>query len=552
MAEGIKAASNVLAEFRKILEPCFGPNCKDVLMKSDTGTIYLSSCGDFIMDHLVLKHPVAKLIKDTVSVFKNSNGDYSKSFIIVVSHFSSQFVGKYIDHKTSRNIETVNSTLSNAALSLFHIRNCIKEKFSKCKISKDICSDEFIQSNGNIIHSLLLTSLTGKLDDTSKSKMMEIVCNIFRHPQFTYNMFEYLVRHFNDVCISMIGLPFNKSHVIDGCFIARESKPPEFKLANARLVLISSIDVSTQDSKKATLVLDKYDFHGGLQTSLEHTMYNLLIKVLSKHCVNVIFSENPLPNRFSSSLNQLGIVIVPFVLEEDLQRLSELYNIPFISGIYDLHNLTEKQIGATSMIESMVLGRTKGCLLGPSAINETSNTNKGDVLNIQILLCTPSQGLQVQYRHMLHNLFKIVSKTFCKENKLFTVVPSGGSFERYLSDILREHEKRNCIDDIEKSLCKILASSVEAIPHLLNRNSGYKQRLPDVAFAKSSISTDINLDALTIDCKTFSKMYFEPFHVKCELYVTLIEFVIQLVKIQYIIPVTRKTLVDHTLSDDEE
>ena len=132
------------------------------------------------------------------------------------------------------------------------------------------------------------------------------------------------------------------------------------------------------------------------------------------------------------------------------------------------------------------------------------------------------------------------------------MVPSGGSFERYLSDILREHEKCDCIDDIEKSLCKILASSVEAIPHLLNRNSGYKQRLPDVAFAKSSISTDINLDALTIDCKTFSKMYFEPFHVKCELYVTLIEFVIQLVKIQYIIPVTRKTLVDHTLSDDEE
>lgn len=553
MAEGIKAASNVLIEFRKILEQCFGPNCKDVLMKSDTGVIYLSSSGDFIMNHLVLKHPVAKLIKDTVSVFKETNGDFSKSFIIVLSHFSSQFVGKHIDLKTSRNIETVSSTLSNTALSLFCIRDYIKEQFTKYEISKTFSYEEFMQHQ-RYIHSLLATSLTGKLDDASTTKMIEIVLNIFHHPQFKYDMFEYFVHHFHDICISMVGLPFNKSHIINGCFIARESKPPEFKLDNARFVLISSIGDSIQDSKKATLLL-KNDSPGVFQTSYEHKMYTLLVKVLKKHCVNVIFTEDPLPNRLSSSLQQLEIVIVPFVLEEDLQRLNKLYNIPLISGIYDLHNLTEKQIGAASMIESMVLGRTKGCLLGPSAISESLNMNK-DILNTQILLCTPSQGLQMQYRHMLHNLFKIVSKSFCKKNKQFTVVTGGGHFEQYLSNILRKHEKHDCIDDIERSVCKILANSVEAIPHLLHRNSGFKPKLSDNVFPRSSIC-DIELDLSKTNCKTSSKwnsneICFEPFHVKCELYTTLLEFIMQLVKIQYIIPVTRKTVIDCTLSDDEE
>lgn len=157
---------------------------------------------------------------------------------------------------------------------------------------------------------------------------------------------------------------------------------------------------------------------------------------------------------------------------------------------------------------------------------------------------------------MLHNLFKTIAKTFCKENREFTVVPGGGCFEQYLSNILREREKNNCIDDIEKSVCKMLANSIEAIPHLLHRNSGCKQKKCDNVFLRSSI-TNFELDLLPTECKTFTKsnlneMCFEPFHVKCELYVTLIEFVIQLVKIQYIIPVTRKTLIGHTLSDDEE
>ena len=555
MAEGIKAASNVLLEFRKILEPCFGPHCKDVLMKSDTGVIYLSSSGDFIMNHLILKHPIAKLIKDTVSTFKGSAGDFSKTFIIVLSHFSIQFIGKYINQKTCRTIEAVSSTLSDTALSLFHVRNHIVEKFTKCEIAKILCYEEFIKHKQHV-HSLLTTSLTGKMDHASKMKMIEIVCDVFHQPQFGYHMFDFFVRHFDDVCISMVGIPFSKSHVINGCFVAREPQPPEFKLTNAIFVLMSSSDNSLQDPNHHTLLL-RNDSSEVFEKSLQHKMYTLLTKLFVKHSVSVIFTEDALPNRFSSSLQQLGIVIVPFVLEEDIKRLSHLYNIPIFSGLFDLHNLTEHQLGAASFIESTVLGRTKGCIIGPVTMSQPSISSK-DVLNIQILLCTPSQGLQMQYQHILHNLFKIVSKTFHEESKQFIVVPGGGSIERYLSGILREHEKHDHIDDTEKSICSMLANSLDAIRYLLHRNSGCKQkRCDNVVPIWSTPDIDQTSNALK-KCQAFSwnsnEVCFEPFHVKCDLYVTLIEFAIQLVKIQYIIPVTRNSIIDGntTESDGEE
>ena len=542
MTEGIKAASNVLVEFRKILEPCFGPSCKDVLMKSDTGVIYLSSSGTFILDHLVLKHPIAKLIKDTVSKLKASTGDFSKTFIIVLSHFTSQFIGKVIEQETCRTIDGVSSRLSDSALSLFRIRNLLVDEFKKCTTMKCIGYKEFLQQKHHI-NSLLKTSVSGKLDLVSSKKMMALVSDVVCHPKFKVEMLDYISSRFDEVVVPLVGMPFCESHIVDGCFVSRESKPTNFNLDNVRFVLLSSADDLHQPSQKHQLIMkNRMEFFG--KSPELNSIQSQLIQLLREHKVGVIFTEDILPNQMSGILLQLGIVVVSFVSEDDIKKLSKLYNTPIFSGLHDLHDLTADRVGNALFIKSTVLGNSKGCIVGPC--QASPNCITPDVLNIQILLCANSQGLQIQYQDILCNLFRVLSKTYDTSTEQFFVVHGGGTFESYLSGILRNHGKE-CINDTERLMCSMLTCSLEAVSHLLHRNEGCKHK---------QLSALIGENLASVGCSAIDQENcFESFHAKCSLYITLIESAIQLIKIQYIIPVSvveSAELQTRPESDDDE
>ena len=82
--EGLRSARLYLDEISVITKQSFGPNGKDVLLKSGTGVIYLTKNGSSIVQQLHVTHPIASLVKNSVQAYVRSTGDYSKTYLLVM------------------------------------------------------------------------------------------------------------------------------------------------------------------------------------------------------------------------------------------------------------------------------------------------------------------------------------------------------------------------------------------------------------------------------------------------------------------------------------
>eukprot|EP00111_Clytia_hemisphaerica_P016119 TCONS_00047687-protein len=539
MAEGLKSASTVLREFRLILQPSFGPNGKDVLLKSDTGVVYLTKYCGTILKHLEVKHPIGKIIKDTIQTVLNRGGCGGKTFIIVLSNLTALLMRRIVDQR-SRSIEKVSFELSCTAISLLKIKNYLYEYFKNGNIGNIVKSIDEKEFMGHYLEKLLMTTYEGKLQTSSAFVFVRLLKSLLDGVKFDENdVIEDVVDHFDDIYCPLIGVSLSESCLIDGYLIQRESNLNNFHIQSKPNFILLGCE-SADHMAKITMSLNSANINTLIHKSHNYTK---IIDFLKEKNVRVIFSEFQLPNKLQSFISKLDIVVVPYVLSTDLERMSLLYDAPIFFGLYDLYNadLMSFCIGKCDSIRSFNVGKINGCLVGPALSGKMTH-----YVNKQILLGCPSSGLEIQYRKILHDSFKIVLQAYNKKNRCFDLVPAGGAFECYIAKILNDYMLKS-IDESERYLCQFLVKSLLSIPKLLHENSHQKGSadrfiLNDVLLEGNCVDVQNGrvMDVAEMDC-------YEAYQSKIDSMMTMLSLAIQLVKIQHIIPVSASSKL---LQDD--
>jgi len=544
MAEGLKSASSVLQEFKRILTSSFGPNGKDVLLKSETGTYYLSKDGDFILRHFELKHPIARLVKETINYFVICTGDFSKTFIIVLSVLCRLLVQRCFDTESNCTGDKTCHKLSNISLFLLKMKTHLEENLSKHNVFKVVSLKEF--SNENYLEKLLDTLYVGALNTPAKQTFIRLITCVINQ-DFDYSLLSYLDTHFDKLCIPVHGLPLNCSEIINGCIVQRESKPSEFCIEECANFLIISCDAGQTKQNMyqftlSSLTQNKINFD-------ERKIWTKIVHILQKKRIRVLFVEQTLPNKLESILVHSNIIIVSHVLEEDINWLNFLYGVSVLSGVFDILNLDEgpNTIGQPLFIKSKIVGRSQVCHIGPT------KQPKSTTRNIQILLCSKTQGLQMQYQRILHNSFKALNCAFEQKPKEFNLVAAGGAFECCVVKIVKTYQ-RNSIDKFEKEICQILVNSFLEVINTLHINSSKKTpRKHLIELYNDDTLVDKCIDVTTGRLMVTSEMdFYEPTKSKMRLLSTLLEFAAQLVKIQYVIPSVKNIRKNVDEDEDED
>ena len=537
MDTGIFSANDILQEFRYLLELSVGPCGKEVLLKSNTGTLLLTSNGCSILQHLSMSHPIGTIIKNSAEKFVLNYGDSAKSFIILLAHLIKSFCGLL-----NQNFFKKREVLSEISQCLLQMRNRFSFEMM-CNFSFHggllmvTAGDDVLL---NFLSGIFESFIAGKFNRETRECLFKICQNIFKVFEFTRTGLTFLLDNFDSICIPVCGISFIQSQCVEGMVVQRESVPKQVNLNKCLFILISGELERAKLDNLETHLSEKYTVE--MREIEKNSFFENVIFILKHFNIQVVFFEDGLPKSLQMLIELSGIVYVSHTQPCDLKRLSKMYKISVLSGLYDVFNIDNATsiIGKADFFRSCVLGRYCCSHLGPSA--------DGDKY-VQVLLCSLSEGVCYEYAYVLKNFIRSLISMFHSDEKCY-LVPACGSFELKLAKhLLKLHNEFNV------EYIKIVAESLIEIPNILISNSGHlvsksfflnSETIPNLDEKHSAV------DGLTGKLVASNSIHlYESFRSKCSLFSSILELCAQIVRIEKVVSINKNNVSNFTDSDSE-
>ncbi|XP_012556342.1 uncharacterized protein LOC105844356 isoform X1 [Hydra vulgaris] len=532
MVIGISLASDILQELDYLLEPSIGPCGKEVLLKSNTGTLFSTSNGCSILRHLNFSHPVGTMIKSSADKFILKYGDSSKSFIIFLSGLIRSFC------KLLQNCLKKVEMLSDVSQFLLKMRELYSFEIMRTSSYNEglllVLPANDLPSN--FLRGIFDSFMSGKFNCETKEFLFGICQGIIDSFQFSRTSLRFLVDNFDNICIPLCGISFTQSQCLEGVIVQKESFPKQVNISECFFILISGKLKRSKLNSFETCLNEKFTVE--MREAEKYTFFQQLVSTLKENNIRLIFFEEQVPKSFQMLLELSDIVYVPYTQSCDLKRLAMLYKISVISGLYDIFNIDNKTcIGKANWFRSCILGRYTCCHLGPSA-----DSNK----YLQVLLCNISEGVCYEYASALKNFFLSLLSTFFSEEECY-LVPSCGSFELTLAQhILSSSGQFNT------EYLKIVADSLINLPRILISNSHHvsKSVILNCDVISSLKEKHYAVDGLTGKIVLSNSIHlYESFISKCSMFSSVLELCAQIVRIEIFVPVSKELLEQKNLTD---
>ena len=572
--EGLKTANTYLTEISIILKPSFGPNGKDILLKSSTGVTYVTKNGESIVQQLEVKHPIARLIKNSVQNYTKCSGDFSKTYLLLLDSLIGSLTNTYMNGVNVARPQRLHSTLSFISNSLLKLKSKLSSDFVLGYMNANgyilkVSADEFMDKYFDGLYTVVVC---GKFNSAIMNVLKRILKDIFQHIEITRTNLSFIIKKFTNLCITVNGIPFGQSQVVEGVIIQREPVPQHTVRTHCTFILISG---KTTRSSCSNIELSLHGESGLLrQQHASKKFYERLVGIITDLGISIVFTEERLPLLFCTLLKSKNITYVSFVLEEDLEWLSEVYEISPLSGLYDILNIqnSETIIGRSTFFKSCILGTHVCSHLGPPE----SDTSKSSLSSkaYQIIVCALYEGITSQYSEAIFSFLKSVYQCFSMDDEML-LIPACGFFELFLINIFKDAkrdvvvcgggEEKYSADEVfngeakyleesftaeENEIVSLFSQSLHVIPKSIFDNSN-KVKCKRYISCVTGLNCTLGVDGCTgemIGPKEV-KLYV-PFNSKIQLFWSLLDVCAQVVRLHHVIPL--KELVYQPPDSDED
>ncbi|MCS7125405.1 MAG: thermosome subunit [Aigarchaeota archaeon] len=425
----------------EVLKPCLGPKgmLKLVLDKFDETAI--TSDGAIILEKMDLHHPVAKVLREVAKTVEDFVGDGTKTTIILVGELLKRAEG-LIAHKIKVN-KIIDGYMLAYSIALKRLREIsIAFNILDKKILRNLISTLFM-SRG-VDHAEYLTELTS-----------QSILNAIKERDGKIILERDAVK-----IVKKLGESIRDSRLIDGVIIDKKIAHPSMPRAvkNGKIAVLNmalKIDefrhlqpYKYQIDIKAPHLINQF-----LEEE-ENIAREMVNKILSVGA-NVVVCRKRIGKIAKQLLAEAGVLGISRLLNEE--AFTTVAKITGANIVSDLNDLREEDLGRAKIIKEEKIGEDRvivfeGC---------------GDRGGVTLLLRAGSERILDETEHAIKDALRCISSLL--EDPAY--LPGGGAVEEALAVAIRNESLK--YSGKEQIAMHAFANSLETIPILLVRNSGY-------------------------------------------------------------------------------
>ncbi|XP_033125331.1 T-complex protein 1 subunit theta-like [Anneissia japonica] len=491
-AVDVSDALAICQTLENLVKKSFGPNALSTLLSSSSGTICITNDGVAVLQSLNFKHPIGKIILDSVISHHQLVGDNSKAFIFILTELLREI---------SQNLNT-----PERASTIFKLRDAF------ARLNADVLQTTVLQAlqqharvhkddaknMEDICRHLAQTSMASKFNLHTQRILSDLVVQLVtRHCQNIQQLNQLmceLIDDFADLFLKISGQAVTMSRLIPGMVIQKDfcvhfnescDTKMKFILLKCSLEDIVPQSNATIFLKEQSQVTKAFTY---LSTSLERRL-----KVLRDRGITLVLSTDQFSDTAKHLCSQYKISVVHLLSEDDVDRISRLTRVVINADIDD--RITDASIGDIRC-ERIIIGSKAFVNLVPNLVQTH-----------QVVICAPSPGLVTEYIRAFGNTIKVLrmwtedASTFSNESSCsgpqgtkknpncqqplqkstshfptvrqtcFVTLPGGGATEIIVSKTLTDYAADHKNDPYLSLAASIMAKAVLNIPHILHCNS---------------------------------------------------------------------------------
>lgn len=338
-----------------------------------------------VLSGIEWKHPLEKIILETVSLYMEQTGDDCKVFLLLLKEFMNCINDKLETSDETQLRKTISKEVTYLMSLLPTIFKDIRNIFARLS---------FIQfhSLSKDLEGLVLTFFNTRFSPNVSLKLTELICSFLNctlsNSDHVIESLSYLILNFDVLCSKVI-LPLSQSIVVEG-FALFHQIPSNHECKNIFVV----VQELPQNSYDVFYSMNSESFPLQFWDSLESSL-----KYLKTKGISVILTSNKASDNFESLCSQYKILIIDGIAKEEIDNILYFVGIsPLVTLKDPLHPHNLGYIEAlTSIVGDISFAHLK--ILSNSRRSMTPS---------HIILCAPLEDVWKDYYSECRNCLKVV------------------------------------------------------------------------------------------------------------------------------------------------
>ena len=539
----------------------FGPNGLNTMLSTPTGQLMISNNSWSILNSINLSHPLGKMVVNAIKNHIQTFGDGGKSFVLIL-------VNIFRDIE----LQNQNSGLDSQQQTIIIGLNKLRHEIPQLLRGVLSLSSSFDLSQATVTSArletlkLIRTQLEGSFPMLTAEHLTHIfvtflfdkLTNVQHLPAIVLDV----IRNFDTCYLEAVGYPPSSSQVIEGFVIQRDFlavAPDLSSFTNVRFVLLNcNLDGDISETPAVFNVTNELVLRSALQHKTKIT--SGVIRRLNEDGVKLIISSVKISSAERLACHVAGISSVHMVEDEEMTRLSMLFGIHAVNLLHEYLAEPLSFVGKVFKCGYVILGGHRYVHLIPNSSDIYINKHSHISIMKQFLLTGHSKGVCCDMRVVLKNCLKYIhhwltadvmhiSNDDLFKSKKAATIASGGNFELRMYTEINSNVNQ-CNDADYANVCQTVARALLQIPVTLLRNSYHTKartmsiyRILDQLHAQHPGDLILNAKSgeLVNACDSHQC---ESLVSKVAMLYNVIDAVIQILRIDQLVPVTNKQIKD--------
>jgi T-complex protein 1 subunit gamma len=485
-------SANASAIISSVIKTCLGPKAMQKMVITKINSIEITNDGNSILREIDVSHPSARSIIELARTQDDKVGDGTTSVVILASEILQEMVGVLLNGHPIRvcgyltkALEVCLKVLDELSLNIQDTEESIK-KIIKSSVETKICNILKVPIDIMAYEAVKMITNDGMCDLKNNVRVEKI-----------------------------LGGNMLQSGILEGIILNKDIIHPQMrkKIENPRIVILDTpLEYKKGESQTNYEFKDKADFTKALELE-EKQIRNMCQYILNVN-PDIVVSEKGICDLALSILHQNKITALRRLKKTDSVRLSKATGATIVNRLEDLEN---KHVGEKCQLFEYIK-------CGDEYYSQFSRCIRPKACSV--ILRGPTRDIMNELERNFHDASK-VAKNLIMSPKL---VPGGGCIEMNISKRLREIETSNIL---EKEVYEKFADALKVIPTILLNNSGVFNPLMKLGALEEEIIKNIysGVNGVTGEIEDMRSVILEPLAVKRQIYVSAIQAVLQLLRV---------------------
>ncbi|GFR08768.1 bardet-Biedl syndrome 10 protein [Trichonephila clavata] len=339
-----------------------------------------------ILSAVEWKHPMEKIILETISLYRNQTGDDCKMFLLLLKEFMNSIGDKLETSDEAQLRKTISKEITCLMSLLPSIFKNVRNIFARLSFIQFLSFSEDLEG-------LVSTFFHARFSPNVSLKLTQLICSFLSltisNSNHAVESLSYLILNFDVFCSKVI-LPLSQSTVIEGFALLHQL--PSNHESKDIFVIVQELPQNSHEGFYYNINSESFPLH--FRDSLESSL-----KCLKFKKVSVILTSSRASDNFASLCSQYKILIIDSITKEDID------NILYFVGISPLVTLKDpllpQNLGCMEALKSIVMGDTCFAHLKIQVSSKSIAPN-------HIILCAPVENAWKDYYSECHNCLKVV------------------------------------------------------------------------------------------------------------------------------------------------